>query len=172
MGASDVGEHRSTDVSLTLSTEKVADARQSRFDYPAHRFAARTAAGHLDLRRRRSGSSATTVGLVTASISDRRMCARQRRRQRLALFAVLSALMLLSSCAPGPNLAGGPQADAGFWLGLWHGVIVPVTFVISLFTDAVSVYEVSNTGNWYDFGFVFGVMMSLGGGGAGAGRRR
>lgn len=96
----------------------------------------------------------------------------RRRRCGIVLFAVFGALMLLSSCAPGPNLAGSSQADAGFWLGLWHGLIVPVTFVISLFTDTVSVYEVSNTGNWYDFGFVFGVMTSLGGGGAGAGRRR
>jgi hypothetical protein len=36
----------------------------------------------------------------------------------------------------------------------------------------VSVYEVVNSGNWYDFGFILGVMMSLGGGGAGAGTKR
>jgi hypothetical protein len=57
-------------------------------------------------------------------------------------------------------------------MGLWHGIILPVTFVISLFTDDVSVYEVVNSGNWYDFGFILGVMMSLGGGGAGAAKGR
>jgi hypothetical protein len=58
-------------------------------------------------------------------------------------------------------------------MGLWHGIIIFFTFVISLFTDDVSVYEVANDGNWYDFGFFLGAMIALGGGGAGArGRRR
>jgi hypothetical protein len=59
-------------------------------------------------------------------------------------------------------------------LGLWHGFIVLVTFVISLFSDQVNVYEVANNGNWYDFGFVLGLMASMGGGGgaSASGRRR
>ncbi len=61
---------------------------------------------------------------------------------------------------------------AGFWSGLWHGIIVPVTFVISLFNDRVSIYEVNNRGGWYDFGFVLGVITIFGGGGGGAGRTR
>jgi len=36
---------------------------------------------------------------------------------------------------------------AGFWLGLWHGLIAPITFVISLFSDNVNFYEVHNNGN-------------------------
>jgi hypothetical protein len=36
----------------------------------------------------------------------------------------------------------------------------------------VSIYEVANDGNWYDFGFVLGAMISLGGGGAGARGRK
>lgn len=103
---------------------------------------------------------------------------RERRRDTrkgtwagLMLVAVLG--LLLSSCAAGPNPAAGTGEDpAGFLLGLWQGIILPVTFVISLFTDDVSIYEVVNNGNWYDFGFLLGVLISLGGGGAGAGRRR
>ena len=63
----------------------------------------------------------------------------------------------------------GPD-PAGFWLGLWQGFIVPVTFVISLFTDDVSIYEVKNSGNWYDFGYVLGISAVLGGGAGGGGR--
>jgi hypothetical protein len=91
------------------------------------------------------------------------------------VVALLAAVLVLASCAAGPNeLAGGETADAGFWLGLWHGFILPVTFVISLFTDTVNVYEVNNDGNWYDFGFVLGLLVSLGGsaGGGAAGARR
>ena len=40
----------------------------------------------------------------------------------------------------------------------------PVTFVISLFTDNVNLYEVHNNGNWYDFGFVLGAGILFGGG--------
>jgi hypothetical protein len=94
-------------------------------------------------------------------------------RGAVVLAAVLGAAVLLSSCAADPNPALGTGEDApGFLMGLWHGIIIFFTFVISLFTDDVSVYEVANDGNWYDFGFVFGAMMSLGGGGAGARGRR
>ena len=90
----------------------------------------------------------------------------------LALVAVVGATLFLSSCAAGPNPeAGTGQDPAGFWLGLWHGIIVLVTFVISLFSDNVSVYEVVNNGNWYDFGFVLGLLIALGGSGGGAGAR-
>ena len=97
------------------------------------------------------------------------------RRVALAAALVVGALAL-AACAPGPNPdVGTPTADgspAGFWLGLWQGVIVPVTFVVSLFTDTVNIYEVHNTGNWYDFGFVLGLGLFVGGPfGASRGRR-
>lgn len=83
------------------------------------------------------------------------------------------AVLVLSSCAAGPNVVPAGTDPAGFWLGLWHGFITPVTFVISLFTDEVSVYEVRNNGGWYDFGYVFGLAMIFsGGGGASAAKGR
>ena len=59
----------------------------------------------------------------------------------------------------GPNSKyAAPDAEpAGFWAGLWHGVISPVTFIVSLFNDDVAIYEVNNDGGWYDFGFLVGV---------------
>ena len=41
-------------------------------------------------------------------------------------------------------------------MGLWHGFISPVTFVISIFSRNVRLYEVHNNGTWYNFGFVLG----------------
>ena len=94
-------------------------------------------------------------------------------RLRAALLLV-GAAVVLAACAAGPNDATGTGEDAGFWLGLWHGFISPVTFVISLFTDDVNIYEVQNNGNWYDFGFMFGISMAFGGaaGSGSAGSRR
>jgi len=94
-----------------------------------------------------------------------------KKRIFLVVIAAL-AMLLLAGCAAGTNpTVDVPDTDgnsAGFWSGLWHGVISPVTFIISLFTDNVNVYEVYNSGNWYDFGFMFGISIILGGGAGGA----
>lgn len=91
-------------------------------------------------------------------------------------FVLLVAAITLAACAPGPNTAmdtAGPDGDvAGFWLGLWHGIIAPVTFVISLFTDDVNLYEIHNNGGWYDFGFVLGAGILFGGGNTASRKRR
>jgi len=56
-----------------------------------------------------------------------------------------------------PNRSSGPVPDLAF-------------------TPDVNIYEVQNNGNWYDFGFMLGVAMALGGGAGGgtasAGRYR
>jgi hypothetical protein len=58
-----------------------------------------------------------------------------------------------------------PDAEpAGFWAGLWHGLILPITFFISLFNPGVGIYETNNNGGWYNFGFLLGASSSLGGG--------
>ena len=100
--------------------------------------------------------------------------ARIRSCTRTALLLIGTSL-LLAACAAGPNeLARSTPDPAGFWLGLWHGLISPITFVISLFSTEVNIYEVHNNGSWYDLGFVLGVACAFGGsGGAGtAGTRR
>jgi hypothetical protein len=91
---------------------------------------------------------------------------------RVRPILVLLMAVVLAACAAGPNPMAGSAADgeviAGFLLGLWHGFIAPVAFGISLFTDNVSLYEVNNNGNWYDFGFVLGAGILFGGGAGGA----
>jgi len=103
------------------------------------------------------------------------MSAKATRRALLAAGLVL-AVLALAACAAGANSAvDTPAADgdvAGFWMGLWHGLILPITFIISLFTESVSVYEVHNSGGWYDAGLVLGAACSLGGSGAGAKRAK
>lgn len=96
--------------------------------------------------------------------------------KRVALIVVLVGVTLLVGCTAGPNTlmnVDRPEGDiAGFWNGLWHGFISPVAFIVSLFSDRVSVYEVHNNGNWYNFGFLLGASMIFGGSGGGAARRR
>jgi uncharacterized membrane protein len=91
------------------------------------------------------------------------------------VLGILLLVVVLASCTPGPNsMADVPNEDgevAGFWWGLWHGFASPVIFIISLFNDAVEVYEVHNNGAWYTFGFLLGASIIFGGSGGGAGRR-
>ncbi|HEX6580785.1 MAG TPA: hypothetical protein VF195_07930 [Actinomycetota bacterium] len=97
------------------------------------------------------------------------------KRTWLFVAAAVVLSLAMASCAPGPNVQEGAAQSgeiAGFWLGLWHGIIAPITFVISLFSDDVNVYEIHNNGNWYNFGFVLGAGVLLGGGGAGSRGRR
>lgn len=101
-------------------------------------------------------------------------------RSRLVTSALTLGLVLfLGACAAGvnPNIdVASPDTEiiAGFWRGLWHGIIAPITFIISLFTESVNIYEVHNSGGWYDFGFVLGSGILFGGGffGAARGRRK
>ena len=51
---------------------------------------------------------------------------------------------------------------AGFLGGLWHGIIAPITFIVSLFVDGVSIYETHNNGRWYEFGFLVGICAHAG----------
>ncbi|HEY1470570.1 MAG TPA: hypothetical protein VGF61_16120 [Candidatus Acidoferrum sp.] len=93
-----------------------------------------------------------------------------RLHKAFLLGLIFLAALLLVGCAAGPNVLAhtpGPNGSiAGFWLGLWHGFISPVTFVISLFSDKVHIYEVHNNGGWYNFGFIFGCCMIFEGGGS------
>lgn len=87
---------------------------------------------------------------------------------------IVAVVLALAACAAGPNTAAEAATDpAGFWYGLWQGFIIPVTFIVSLFTDNVSIYEVNNSGNWYDFGFMLGISAIFSGaGGSGAAASR
>lgn len=89
------------------------------------------------------------------------------------LFVVLVCIVFFLGCAAGQNpdkdiTRDSAEKPAGFWLGLWHGIICPVVFVISWFKSSVNIYEVYNNGFWYNLGFIFGIMIIFGGSGSGS----
>lgn len=64
----------------------------------------------------------------------------------------------MRSPAGRPEVLGLP----GFWTGLLHGFLIVFSFIGSLFTD-VRIYNFPNVGRWYDFGFLIGAGLFLGG---------
>jgi hypothetical protein len=74
-------------------------------------------------------------------------------------LVILAAALALAACAATQTPAAvAPQAP-GFLLGLWHGFIFPVAWVVSLFAPNVAVYAVPNNGGWYDFGYFLGIVV-------------
>jgi len=79
------------------------------------------------------------------------------------LVLLLSVVLLFTACSAG-DTQFTEQNKAGFFYGLWHGIISFITLIIHIFNDGVMVYETTNTGGWYDFGFLAGVTSIWGGG--------
>jgi len=81
----------------------------------------------------------------------------------MKLLFPVSVMFMLVSCTAG-NEQFTVTSPAGFWYGLWHGIISFISLIIHLFNETVMVYERNNTGGWYDFGFLLGVIFVWGGG--------
>ena len=79
---------------------------------------------------------------------------------KLLIFVPL--VLMLTSCTAG-DAQFTQDTPAGFWYGLWHGVISFISLIIHIFNENVTVYEINNTGGWYDFGFLIGVITVWGG---------
>ena len=82
----------------------------------------------------------------------------------IILCLLLTSVLLLSSgCIPGDGT--NTSADlAGFFWGFWHGLIAPVSLVISFFNDQRSMYEVYNVGFLYNLGFLLAIITVFSGG--------
>jgi hypothetical protein len=90
----------------------------------------------------------------------------QVRLQRFLGWLFLGGfILLLSSCADTVTLKEAANREpVGFWYGLWHGFILLISFIVSLFDPDVAIYATYNNGGWYDFGFLLGASFSIGGG--------
>lgn len=80
----------------------------------------------------------------------------------ILVAALIATLATLVGCAAGTGRFTFSE-PAGFWAGLWHGAICVVTFIISLFSTTVKMYETVNRGTLYDLGFLLGALIVWGG---------
>lgn len=78
--------------------------------------------------------------------------------KKLIILSFLTLLLLLvSGCADTVTFQQAIDTNpVGFLHGLCHGIILPFSWVVSLFSEGTSVYAIYNNGGWYDFGFILG----------------
>jgi hypothetical protein len=77
-------------------------------------------------------------------------------------MVALGASLLLAGCVPGDGSHSAAD-PAGFFWGIWHGWIAPVSLVWGFFNERIRLYEVYNTGWWYDFGYYMAIISGFGG---------
>lgn len=90
------------------------------------------------------------------------MLSSNRRFKLLLPWAGLSLSAALMACVPRDNLPVSGDAGAGFWSGLWHGLVAPLTLILSSFAN-LGVYSTANSGLGYDAGFVIGLAVVVAG---------
>ncbi len=84
-----------------------------------------------------------------------------RKKTLILAILVASFLFTLTGCIPGDGTYTSSD-PAGFFWGIWHGWISPVSLVMGLFKENIRVYEIANTGWWYDFGFYMAIISGFG----------
>jgi hypothetical protein len=85
-------------------------------------------------------------------------------RTNFSSLIIISTFLLFIVACTATQAAVSPDDNApGFWFGLWHGFIAPITFIISLFPNDLRIYAFPNTGLWYDLGFMLGISGFSGG---------
>lgn len=84
-------------------------------------------------------------------------------KKKLHLFVLVTFLVItINSCMPGSE-SMREKNPAGFFMGVWHGWIAPVSLVVGLFNPSIKIYERENTGWWYDLGFYAAIISGFGG---------
>jgi len=76
----------------------------------------------------------------------------------LHYFLLLFLMVTVSNCAKfdGDLSPCIHERLYGFWYGLWHGFISPISLVVSLFDHTVQMFAPNNNGGWYALGYLFG----------------
>lgn len=94
------------------------------------------------------------------------------KTMRKTIIVILIAFLMIRCAESQPNINQCLEGhEYGFWGGLWHGMIAPISFIISIFDGSIEMYAPNNNGGWYAFGFVLGAGI-LGAGGSSASKRK
>ncbi len=84
--------------------------------------------------------------------------------KRLFIFIGMMVIipLIITGCIPGDG-TNTSSKPAGFFWGIWHGWMAPISLIVGLFKKDIRIYEVVNIGWWYDFGFYIAIISGFGG---------
>lgn len=85
-----------------------------------------------------------------------------KRKHLILVLLMLILTLSLTACVPGDG-KNTSEDPAGFFWGIWHGWLAPVSLIIGIFNKSIRVYEIHNTGWAYDLGFYMAVISGFGG---------
>ena len=80
----------------------------------------------------------------------------------LAVILLVVVAVFLTGCIPGDGTYTNAR-PAGFFWGIWHGWVAPISLIIGIFNHSIRVYESVNTGWTYDFGYYIAIISGFGG---------
>lgn len=86
----------------------------------------------------------------------------KRNKQLFLVLLMTGFSLILVGCMPGDGRAH-INNPAGFFWGIWHGWIAPISLLVSIFNRNIRIYETFNSGFWYDFGFYMAIISGFGG---------
>jgi hypothetical protein len=83
------------------------------------------------------------------------------RKYTLFLFVML---FFIGCAKVGNSVDAKVKGDEpyGFLSGFFHGFTLLFSWVGTLFSDEIAIYDCNNNGGWYDFGFFLGVFFTIG----------
>lgn len=85
-----------------------------------------------------------------------------KNRNFVWVVLLLAGLAAFAGCVPGDG-KNTIDRPAGFFWGIWHGWVAPISLIIGIFKKNIRLYEVFNNGWLYDFGFYIAVISGFGG---------
>ena len=77
--------------------------------------------------------------------------------QKSVCILLLITLATIAGCMPGDG-SYTAEEPAGFFWGVWHGLIAPISLIWGLFNAEIRLYEPLNSGWAYDLGFYLAVI--------------
>lgn len=83
-------------------------------------------------------------------------------KKLLILILIILLVTALTGCLPDISM-DAQENRAGFFLGIWHGWIAPISLIVSIFDKNITIFESNNTGFWYGFGFYIAILGGFGG---------